>query len=311
MARYFMLRVLDAVPTVFLVLTLVFLALRILPGDPAVAILGDMAQPEALAAFRERFGLNDPLPVQYWTFVTDMLTLDLGTSLASGHQVSELILTNLGYTLELTAAAVLIGVLLGVPAGVMAAVNRNRAPDNGFRLFSLLGYAIPDFYLGALLLIVFSLGLGWFPISGAGEGFLDRLHHLILPAVTLALIKIAFIGRLTRTSLLEMLGRDFVRTARSKGARERRVIYRHALRNALLPLSTGLGLSLLSTLSGAVAVEMVFNRPGLGRLLITAITERDYPVVQAGVIMFAAFVVIVNLLMELVYVLIDPRLRVQ
>ncbi|PRX04702.1 UNVERIFIED_ORG: peptide/nickel transport system permease protein [Martelella mediterranea] len=311
MARYFMLRVLDAVPTVFLVLTLVFLALRILPGDPAVAILGDMAQPEALAAFRERFGLNDPLPVQYWSFVTDMLTLDLGASLASGHAVSELILTNLGYTLELTVAAVLIGVLLGVPAGVMAAVNRNRAPDNGFRLFSLLGYAIPDFYLGALLLIVFSLGLGWFPISGAGEGFLDRLHHLVLPAVTLALIKIAFIGRLTRTSLLEMLGRDFVRTARSKGARERRVIYRHALRNALLPLSTGLGLSLLSTLSGAVAVEMVFNRPGLGRLLITAITERDYPVVQAGVIMFAAFVVIVNLLMELVYVLIDPRLRVQ
>lgn len=162
-----------------------------------------------------------------------------------------------------------------------------------------------------MLLIVFSLSLGWFPISGAGDGFADRMHHLVLPALTLALLKVAFLGRLTRTALLEVLGRDFVRTARAKGARENRVIYRHALRNALLPLSTGLGLSILSTLSGSVAVELVFNRPGLGKLLITAITERDYPIVQAGVVVFAAAVVVVNLLMELVYVIIDPRIRVQ
>lgn len=311
MARYILARLLDAVPTIFLVLTLVFLAMRILPGDPALAALGDGAQPEAIAQFRERFGLNDPLWMQYLHFMRDMLTLDFGTSLMSGQRVAQLLFENLGYTIELTIAAVLIGVLGGVPLGVMAALNRNRAPDSGFRIFSLLGYAIPDFYLGAVLLIVFSLTLGWFPISGAGDGVFDRLHHLVLPAMTLALLKIAFLGRLTRTALLEVLGRDFVRTARAKGARENRVIYRHALRNALLPLSTGLGLSILSTLSGSVAVELVFNRPGLGKLLITAISERDYPIVQGGIVIFAACVVIVNLLMELVYVVIDPRIRVQ
>lgn len=311
MTRYILTRLLDAVPTIFLVLTLVFLAMRVLPGDPALAALGDGAQPEAIAEFRERFGLNDPLWLQYLHFMRDMLTFDFGTSLMSGERVAQLLISNLGYTIELTIAAVLLGLIGGIPFGVMAALNRNRAPDNGFRVFSLLGYAIPDFYLGALLLIVFSLTLGWFPISGAGDDFLDRMHHLVLPAMTLALLKMAFLGRLTRTALLEVLGRDFVRTARAKGARENRVIYRHALRNALLPLSTGLGLSILSTLSGSVAVELVFNRPGLGKLLITAITERDYPIVQAGVVVFAAAVVIVNLLLELVYVIIDPRIRVQ
>jgi peptide/nickel transport system permease protein len=178
-------------------------------------------------------------------------------------------------------------------------------------VFSLVGYAVPDFYLGAVLLIVFSLNLGLFPINGAGEGFFDRIHHIILPALTLAMLKMAFLGRLTRTALLEVLGKDYVRTARAKGARETRVIYRHGLRNALLPLSTGLGLSILATLSGSVAVELVFNRPGIGRLLIEAITERDYPVIQAGVVMFSSFVILINLLMDLVYVIVDPRIRVQ
>ncbi|WP_193337425.1 ABC transporter permease [Devosia beringensis] len=310
MARYLLLRLGDAIPTLFLVLTLVFIAMRILPGDPALAALGDAALPEQLADFRERMGLNVPLWQQYLNFMGGVLTLDLGRSLLTNTPVLTLIAQNLPYTIELTAAAMLMGIAAGIPMGVVAATNRNKLPDTGVRLFSLIGYAIPDFFLGAILLIVFSLNMGWFPINGAGTDFASRLHHIFLPALTLAFVKAAFLGRLTRTSLLEVLGKDYVRTARAKGAKENRVIYRHGLRNAMLPISTGLGLSLLSTLSGSVAVELVFNRPGIGRLLIDAIAQRDYAVIQGGVLVFAVFVVLINLLMDLVYVIVDPRVRV-
>lgn len=311
MGRYLLVRLLDAIPTVFLVLTLVFVAMRILPGDPAIAALGELATPEQLAIFRERMGLNFPLWQQYLHFLRDVVTLDFGKSLIRNTPVIQLLAYNLPYTIELTIAATLMGVTAGIPFGVLAATNRNKAPDSGVRLFALIGYAIPDFYLGAMLLIGFSLNLGWFPINGVGEGFVDRLYHVFLPALTLAFIKTAFLSRLTRTSLLEVLGRDYVRTARAKGANEPRVIYRHGLRNALLPITTGLGLSLLATLSGSVAIELVFNRPGIGDLLIGAIAERDYPVIQAGVIVFSLVVVFVNLLIDLMYILIDPRIRVQ
>jgi len=311
MTRYLLLRLLDAIPTVFLVLLLVFIAMRILPGDPAIAALGDMATQEQLALFRDRMGLNDPLWLQFINFVRGVLTLDLGTSMMSNQSVVGLILYNLPYTIELTIAAMLMGLIMGVPLGVLAATNRNKLPDGAVRGFSLIGYAIPDFYLGALLLITFALNLGWFPINGGGDGFIDRLYHVFLPALTLAFVKAAFIGRLTRTSLLEVLGKDYVRTARAKGAKESRVIYRHGLRNALLPLTTGLGLSTLATLSGSVAIELVFNRPGIGKLLISAISERDYAVIQGGVVVFAMFVVIINLLMDLLYILVDPRIRMQ
>ena len=310
MAKYVLVRLADAVPTVFLVLTLVFIAMRILPGDPALAALGDGALPEQLAMFRERMGLNEPLWLQYLNFLKGVLMLDFGTSLITDMPVIQLIKNNIVHTIELTVVAVAMGLILGIPLGVIAATNRNKSPDSAMRVYSLIGYAIPDFYLGAILLIVFSLNLGWFPINGAGEGFWDRMHHILLPALTLALLKSAFLGRLTRTSLLEVMGRDYIRTARAKGAREGRVIYRHGLRNAMLPLSTGIGLSILATLSGSVAVELVFNRPGIGRLLITAIHERDYPVIQAGVVIFAFLVVLVNLLMDIVYVIVDPRIRV-
>lgn len=311
MARYLLLRLADAVPTILLVLTLVFIAMRILPGDPAIAALGDMATPEQLELFRERMGLNVPLWQQYINFVWGMLTLDFGTSLMNNQSVLRLIAYNLPYTIELTIVAVIMGVGVGIPLGVVAATHRNKAADSAVRGFSLLGYAVPDFYLGALLLITFSLNLGLFPINGGGEGFLDRMHHVFLPAVTLALVKAAFIGRLTRTSLLEVFGKDYIRTARAKGAREPRVIYRHGLRNALLPLTTGIGLSTLATLSGSVAIELVFNRPGIGKLLISAISERDYAVIQSGVVIFAMFVVLINLVMDLVYIVVDPRIRVQ
>jgi peptide/nickel transport system permease protein len=311
MAKYLLLRLADAIPTVWLVLTLVFIAMRILPGDPAMAALGDMALPEQLAEFREKMGLNVPLWQQYFNFLAGVFTLDFGQSYMNGAPVLGLVARNLPYTIELTLVAMVMGVAAGVPLGVVAATNRNRLPDSGVRVFSLIGYAIPDFYLGALLLIVFALNLGWFPINGAGDGFVDRMHHIFLPALTLAFVKAAFIGRLTRTSLLEVLGKDYIRTARAKGAREPRVIYRHGLRNALLPLTTGMGLSLLATLSGSVAIELVFNRPGVGRLLISAINERDYGVIQGGVIVFALMVVLINLLMDLLYIVVDPRIRVK
>jgi peptide/nickel transport system permease protein len=304
-------RLLDVVPTVLLVLTLVFIALRLLPGDPAAVALGDYATPEQLKLFREQMGLNLPLWHQYFDFLWNMLTLDFGQSLVDRTSVLHVIAVNLPYTIELTLVATAMGLLFGIPLGVLAAVHRGKLPDAGVRGFSLIGYAIPDFYLGALFLIVFALNLGWFPINGGGTGFLDRMYHVFLPAVTLAMVKTAFLARLTRTSLLEVLGKDYVRTARAKGAREPRVIYRHALRNALLPVTSGLGLSLLATLSGSVAIELVFNRPGIGEVLISAIAKRDYPVVQGGVVVFAAFVVLINLLVDLAYVIVDPRIRVK
>ena len=312
MSRYMLVRLFDTIPTLLLVLTLVFIAMRILPGDPAIAMLGELATPDQLANFRQRLGLDLPLWQQYLNFLWNVFTLDFGRSLMTNTPVLQMIGYNLPFTIELTIAAVLMGIVAGVPLGVMAATNRNKLPDSGVRGFALLGYAVPDFYLGALLLITFSLNLGWFPISGGGGAdFATRMYHLFLPALTLAFVKSAFISRLTRTSLLEVFGKDYVRTARAKGARESRVIYRHGLRNALLPISTGLGLSTLATLSGSVAIEMVFNRPGVGKMLISAIAERDYPVVQGGVIVFALFVVLINLLMDLIYILIDPRIRVK
>jgi len=312
MLRNLFVRLIDTIPTLFLVLTLVFVAMRILPGDPAVAVLGDTATPEQLAVYREQMGLNVPVWQQYLDFLWGTVTLDLGRSYATGMPVTELIARNLPYTIELTVVAMILGSIVGIPLGVIAATHRNKAPDSGVRLFSLIGYAIPDFYLAALLLIVFGLNLKWFPLSGGGDpNFLDQLHHVVLPAVTLAFVKAAFLGRLTRTSLLEVFGKDYIRTARAKGATENRVIYRHGLRNAMLPIATGLGLSTLATLSGSVAVELVFNRPGIGRLLIDAIAQRDYSVIQGGVLVFAIFVVVINLVMDLLYVLIDPRVRVQ
>lgn len=311
MARYLLFRLLDMVPTVFLVLTLVFIAMRILPGDPALAALGQNADGGQLAAFRERMGLNEPLWLQYVKFLWDAVRLDFGRSLISNVPISTLIANNLPHTIYLTLMSVAMGLLMGIPLGVYAATQRNKAPDSALRIYSLIGYSVPDFYLAAILLVIFSLYLGWFPISGAGQGFWGGLYHLILPSMALAFLKSAFMGRLTRTSLLEVLGRDYVRTARAKGAREGRVIFQHGLRNAMLPLSTGIGLSILATLSGSVAIELVFNRPGLGRLLITAIQERDYPVIQAGVMMFAFFVILVNLVMDIVYVLVDPRIRMK
>jgi ABC-type dipeptide/oligopeptide/nickel transport system permease component len=308
--RTIALRILDAIPTMLLVLTLVFLALRLLPGDPALVALGDNATADQLALFRAKLGLDIPLWQQYLVFMLNVLRLHFGNSYMNNAPIGDLLRQNLPYTIELAAAATVVGVILGMPLGVISAIRRGRAADYGSRLFALLGFAVPDFYLGALFLIFLSLDLGLFPINGGGDGLIDNLWHLVLPAVTLGMIMAAFVSRLTRSTLLEVLGRDYVRTARAKGAREPRVIFRHALRNALLPVATGLSLSILSTLSGSVAIEIIFGRPGLGSMLINGIETRDYPVIQADLIVFSLFVVLVNLVMDLLNVVIDPRIRV-
>jgi peptide/nickel transport system permease protein len=309
--RYVVLRIVDAVPTLLLVLTLVFLALRLLPGDPALVALGQNATADQLELFRAKLGLDAPLWQQYITFVLNVLRLHFGNSYMNNAPIGTLLMDNLPYTVELAIAATILGVLIGMPLGVVSAIRRGHTIDYASRLFALLGFTVPDFYLGALLLIGLSLNLGLFPINGGGEGgVVDNLYHLALPALALGLIMAAFVSRLTRSTLLEVLGRDYVRTARAKGAREPRVVYRHALRNALLPVATGLGLSILSTLSGSVAIEVIFGRPGLGSMLINGIETRDYPVIQADLIVFSIFVVLVNLVMDLLNVFIDPRIRV-
>jgi peptide/nickel transport system permease protein len=309
MLRYVLWRLLDAIPTVFLVLTLVFVAMRLLPGDPAIAALGEHAGPEQVARFREKMGLDAPLWQQYATFIYDTLRGDFGRSMNNNVPIGQLLARHLPYTIELTIAATLIGLMIGIPTGVLSAVKRDRPVDYLGRLFALAGFSLPDFYLGALLLLAFGLGLGWFPMTGGGEGFVDRMYHLVLPAMTLGFVKAAFIMRLTRSALLEVLRKDFVRTARSKGLAERVVIYKHALRNALIPVATGLGIYTLTTLSGSIAIELVFSRPGVGQLLIGAISARDYTMVQAGLVVFALFVVAINLATDLLYAAIDPRIR--
>ena len=310
MIRTIALRILDAIPTMLLVLTLVFLALRLLPGDPALVALGENATADQLALFRAKLGLDVPLWHQYITFIFNVVRLHFGNSYMNGAPINDLLKQNLPFTVELTIAATVVGVVIGMPLGVVSATRRGGTADYASRLFALLGFAVPDFYLGALLLITLSLDLELFPINGGGEGAIDNLWHLILPAVTLGLIMAAFVSRLTRSTLLEVLGRDYIRTARAKGAREPRVVFRHALRNALLPVATGLSLSILSTLSGSVAIEVIFGRPGLGSMLINGIETRDYPVIQADLIVFSLFVVLVNLAMDLLNVFIDPRIRV-
>lgn len=311
MAGYIFRRCLEVVPTVLLVLTLVFLALRIMPGDPAVAALGDFATPEAIAAFREKLGLHQPLWKQYIDFVTGALTADFGRSMQNNASINELLAQALPHTIILGLSATLIGIIIGVPLGAMTAVNRNGKLDGFGRIFALIGFSLPDFYFGVLLLLFLSLHLGWFPMLGAGKTLIEQIHHLVLPAITLGVVMAAFVMRLTRSSLLEVLRRDYIRTARGKGVAERWVIYKHALRNALIPVTTGLGIYLLTTLSGTITVELVFSRPGLGTLLISGVSGRDYTLVQAGLVVFAFFVVAVNLMTDLLCAAIDPRITLR
>jgi peptide/nickel transport system permease protein len=297
-------RIGSAVLVVFGVCTLVFLLIHLVPGDPVEAMLGESARPADRAALRADLGLDRPLGEQYLTYLARLARLDLGVSFRDRRPVRDLLAERIPPTLELAAAALLLALALALPLGVLAARHRGGALDSGAMGFSLLGISIPNFWLGPMLILVFSLWLGWTPVSGR-----DGAASLLLPAVTLGTGLAAVLARMVRSSVLEVLEEDYVRTARAKGLPETVVMWRHALRNAWLPVLTLLGLQLGGLLGGAVITETVFAWPGVGSLLVEAIQGRDYPVVQACVLLISLAYVLVNTLTDLVYAWVDPRIR--
>jgi peptide/nickel transport system permease protein len=291
------------VPTLLGVATLVFAFLHLVPGDPVEIMLGESAAPADVAELRRELGLDRPLLVQYGRFLAHAVRGDLGRSIVYRAPVSHVIATRYPATLELAAAALVVALALALPLGIVAAVRPRSALDRGARIASLAGVCLPSFWLGPLLILVFSLRLGWLPVSGRGG-----IGHLVLPAVTLGLGMAGILVRLTRTSMLAALREDYVRTARAKGAPERRVVLVHALRNALVPVTTVAGLQAGALLAGAIITETIFAWPGLGRLVVQAIDARDYPLVQGCVLAIAASYVVVNTATDLLQRAIDPRL---
>jgi peptide/nickel transport system permease protein len=302
-------RILIALPVLWVVVTVVFLLIHIVPGDPIVQMLGDGATATDISALRHSLGFDAPLHTQYFRYMAGLLHGDLGRSLRLHDSVLHLILQRYPYTLALTLAATLLGAVLAIPAGVASAQRHNRWPDRTLGVVSLFGLSFPNFALGPILIVVFAIGLGWLPVSGAGVGAFGFLSHLLLPAVTLGMGMAAILTRMVRTSMLEELGQDYIRTARAKGLTERTVVYRHALRNALNPVLTVLGLQFGSLLSGAIVTETIFSWPGLGRLTLSAISNRDYALVQGCILAIGLTYVVMNLLTDSLYTLADPRMR--
>lgn len=316
--RYVVRRVLQLVPTAAAILLVGFLLIHLAPGDPVLALAGENGDAEYYAFVREKFGLDRPLPVQLWTYAGNVVTGELGTSYVQGRPVSSVIAERLPATLLLTGTALALSTTVGTAIGVFAATRRRRWPDVTVTFATLAMYAAPVFLVGQLAILLLALKLGWFPVQGmrdargAGEGWasvVDVGHHLALPALTLASQEIAAVARLSRVGLLDELARDHIRTARAKGVGEAAVIVQHALRRALLPVVTVLGGRLGHLVAGAVVVEVVFGWPGLGRLLVTAMQSRDAPIVLGVFLLVAVTVVVANLLTDLLYVWLDPRVR--
>ncbi len=310
--RSILTRVLLTIPVVWLVVSLVFLLIHLVPGDPILQMLGEGATPADLAGLRHQYYLDLPLHIQYLHYWRDVLHGDLGRSIRLNDSVTHLISTRYPFTIELTLAALVLGLLLAVPAGVMAAVRRGRWEDHSLGLVSLFGLSVPAFALGPVLILVFSIGLGWLPVSGAGPGGLfsmDGWKYLVLPAVAMGASLAAILTRMVRTAMLEELNQDYIRTARAKGLSESAVVYRHALPNALVPIVTVVGLQFGALLAGAIVTETIFSWPGLGRLVVSAISGRDYALVQGSLLAIGLTYVLVNLLTDLAYRWVNPRMR--
>jgi ABC-type dipeptide/oligopeptide/nickel transport system permease component len=302
-------RVVTTLPVLWVVVTVVFLMIHLVPGDPIVQMLGDGAAAGDIAGLRHAYGLDVPLGTQYVRYWSGLLHGNLGQSLRLHDSVLHLILQRYPYTLALTLAATLIGVGLAIPAGVASARRANTWPDRTIGFASLVGLSFPNFALGPILILVFAIDLAMLPVSGAGVGASDFVRHLVLPAITLGSGLAAILTRMVRTSMLEELGQDYIRTARAKGLSENVVVYRHALRNALNPVLTVIGLQFGSLLAGAIVTETIFGWPGLGRLTLSAISNRDYALVQGCILAIGLSYVVVNLLTDSVYALADPRMR--
>ncbi len=302
-------RILLTLPVLWLVVTVVFLLIHLVPGDPVVQMLGEGATASDISVLRHAYGLDVPLPEQYTRYLTGVVHADLGQSLRLHDSVLRLILERYPYTLALTLAALGLGLGAAIPAGIASALHRDGWQDRTLSVLSLIGFSFPNFALGPILVLVFSIGLGWLPVSGSGSDGRTFLLHLILPAVTLGLGLAAILTRMVRTAMLEELGQDYIRTARAKGLTENQVVYRHALRNALIPILTVVGLQFGSLLAGAIVTETIFSWPGIGRLTLSAISNRDYALVQGCILTIGITYVAVNLLTDVAYTLADPRMR--
>jgi ABC-type dipeptide/oligopeptide/nickel transport system permease component len=305
MGAYLAKRVLATIPVLFGVSLLVFSMLHLVPGDPVKLMLSEFqTNPEQIATLRSQLHLDDPLPVQFGRFLVNAVQGDLGTSIRTKRPVTTELRDNLPSTLELAIAGLLVGAVLGMTLGILAAVRHHSWVDVSSMFVALVGVSMPSFWLGLLLIFAFSLKWHLFPATGGGD-----LRHLVLPAITLGLGTSAIIARLTRSSMLEVLSQEYVTTARAKGVRERTVILRHALKNALIPVITIFGLQFGRLLAGTVVIETVFSRPGIGRLIVDAILAKDFPLVQGIVLVIAVSYVLVNLIVDLLYALLDPRIR--
>ena len=304
MGKYLIRRILASLPVLIGVVIVTFVLARLIPGDPCTAQLGEKATPTICAKFNADKGLDKPVVVQLGIFIRDVLTGDLGTSIRFNRPITQLIAERLPVTIELGLVALLIATVLGISAGIISALRRNSAIDLGTMVGANIGVSMPVFWLGLMLIVVFAVQLRWLPASGMGQ-----LQHLILPAVTLGTFLIGLIIRLTRSSMLDVLGQDYIRTARAKGVSEGTVLVQHALKNALIPVVTVLGLQMGTLLGGAVITETVFAWPGMGMVTVTAIHQRDYPVVQSAVLVSAVLVVLINWFVDVLYHYLDPRIR--
>ena len=304
MLSTFFSRLISTLVVVFGVITLVFLLIHLVPGDPVEAMLGESATPTDQEALRHSLGLDQPLFTQWWQYISNLAHGNLGQSLYTREPISDMLLERFPATLELAFFGLLVAVLLALPLGSIAALRKDSIYDNGAMVFSLLGVSIPNFWLGPMLILLFSLTLGWLPVSGR-ENWLS----LILPAITLGTALSAILARMVRSTLLEVLNEDYIRTARAKGLGETGVVLNHALRNASLPIITVLGLQLGTLLGGAVITEIIFAWPGIGQLTIESIQRRDYPVVQACILLISLSYVLVNTLTDILYAWLDPRVR--
>ncbi len=312
MLLYIVKRLLASVPIILFVAVFVFMLSHMAPGDPASLIAGENATPEQIAKIRDRLHLNEPLLVQFWIWFSDLLRLDLGASIFSDKPVTELIAARLEPTLMLAAVTIVLTICLAVPAGVLAAWKVNSVSDRSIMILSVLGFSVPAFLIGYANMYIFSIKLGWFPVQGykpLADGLLGTLRSVALPSLTITLVFWALVARITRAAMIEILQEGYTRTARAKGLSEAKVLFVHALKNAGVPVATVVGVGIAILISGVVVTESVFNIPGIGRLVVDAITQRDFPVVQGTMIFFSAMLIVVNLLVDLSYGLFDPRVR--
>ena len=313
MLKYLLSRLGGMALVMAIVAVLVFLLTRAAPGDPVAVLLGDQATPADIARVRLQYGLDQPLLMQFGYWLRELAQGNLGDSIFLQRPVTQALWERAEPTFLLALLAVGIAALIGVPCGVLSAVFRGRFIDQFFTGLAMLGASIPSFWMGLVLIQIFAVGIGWFPVSGYGEPgahLLARLHTLVLPALVLGLLNSALIIRFTRASMLDVLGEDYVRTARSKGLPEGVVVFKHALRNALVPIVTVLGLTVALMIGGAVITETVFGLPGVGNLVVNAVLRRDYPVIQGALLVIAAIYVLINFFIDLLYMLVDPRVKV-